>query len=171
MIRKMVISLLVMTVTLLLADEMAYNDDVTPKEAYEMVKKGALFIDVRSPQEFLYAGHAEGAINVPVFFVRVDMPPLKLRQKVAKMEFQKGRVTHPGKVYRPIMDENPKFVENVKKLAGGRLDRTIVVICRSGGRSAYAADKLAKNGFENVYNVEDGYIFGWRKAGLPGGGQ
>ncbi len=169
--KKIIAVLLTVTITTLFADEMAYNDDVTPKEAYEMVKKGALFIDVRSPQEFLYAGHAQGAINVPVFFVRVDMPPLKIREKVAKMELQNNRVTHPGKVYRPIMDENTKFVDRVKKLAGGKLDRTIVVICRSGGRSAYAANKLAKNGFDNVYNVENGYIFGWKAAGLPGGGQ
>jgi rhodanese-related sulfurtransferase len=29
---------------------------------------------------------------------------------------------------------------------------------------------LAKNGFENVYNVEEGFL-GWKKEGLPWGGE
>ena len=169
--KKMLLGVLLVASTLLYGAEMEYNDDVTAEEAAEMVKKGALLIDVRSPQEFLYAGHAVGAVNVPVFFVRIDLPPLETRMKIAKLERKKGKAIHPQKIYRPMMDENKKFVEEVKKAAGGKLDRTIVVVCRSGERSAYAANKLAKNGFDDVYNLEGGYIFGWKAAGLPGGGQ
>ena len=169
--KKMILVLLTITLTTLFAAEMEYNDDVSPKEAYEMLKKGAILVDVRSPHEFLYVGHAAGAVNIPIFSIRIDLPPLKTRMKIAKLELEKGKAIHPQKIYRPMMDENEKFVEEVKKAVKGKLDRTILVICRSGERSAYAADKLARNGFDEVYNVEGGYIFGWRPAGLPGGGE
>ena len=35
-------------------------------------------------------------------------------------------------------------------------DDTIMVMCRSGGRSAIAVNLLAKAGFKNVYNIIDG---------------
>ncbi len=38
---------------------------VNGTEAKELVKAGALIVDVRTPQEFS-EGHIEGAINVPV---------------------------------------------------------------------------------------------------------
>ena len=34
---------------------------------------------------------------------------------------------------------------------------TIMVMCRSGGRSAMAVNLLAKAGFTNVYNITDGF--------------
>jgi len=45
-------------------------------------------------------------------------------------------------------------------------DKEIYVYCRSGGRSAKAADLLVKNGFNKVYNL-DGGITAWQSAGLP----
>ena len=36
-------------------------------------------------------------------------------------------------------------------------DDTIVAMCRSGGRSAFAINMLAKAGFVNVYNIIDGF--------------
>lgn len=44
-------------------------------------------------------------------------------------------------------------------------DRTIVVVCRSGNRSARATKMLAKAGFD-VVNLEGG-MTAWRGAGLP----
>jgi hypothetical protein len=35
-------------------------------------------------------------------------------------------------------------------------DDTIMVMCRSGGRSAIAVNMLAKAGFKHVYNIIDG---------------
>lgn len=35
-------------------------------------------------------------------------------------------------------------------------DKTVLVYCRVGKRSAQASETLSKNGFENVYNAEDG---------------
>lgn len=45
-------------------------------------------------------------------------------------------------------------------------DREILLICRTGGRSANATQFLAANGFENVTNVSGGVV-AWYNAGLP----
>ena len=45
-------------------------------------------------------------------------------------------------------------------------DREILLMCRTGGRSANATQFLAANGFENVTNVNGG-IEAWYQAGLP----
>jgi len=45
-------------------------------------------------------------------------------------------------------------------------DREIVLVCRSGARSAHAATELAKRGFRNIYNLRGGML-AWRSAGLP----
>jgi rhodanese-related sulfurtransferase len=45
-------------------------------------------------------------------------------------------------------------------------DREILVICRSGVRSAYATQFLLASGIEGVKNVSGGVI-AWAQAGLP----
>lgn len=45
-------------------------------------------------------------------------------------------------------------------------DKPLVVICASGNRSAMAATKLAKSGFDTVYNFSGG-MGAWQGAGLP----
>ena len=45
-------------------------------------------------------------------------------------------------------------------------DRELLLMCRTGGRSANATQFLAANGFENVTNVNGG-IVAWHNAGLP----
>ena len=50
----------------------------------------------------------------------------------------------------------------------------LLLLCRSGVRSHYAAELLAQAGFTNAYNVLEGFegehglgANGWRAAGLP----
>lgn len=75
----------------------------------------------------------------------------------------------------PSGARNESFVRDV---AGGLApDQPIVVICRTGGRSAAGAAALTDAGFTEVYNVLDGFeghpdennhrTGGWRGAGLP----
>ena len=75
----------------------------------------------------------------------------------------------------PDGSRNENFVSDV---AGGLApDQPVVVICRSGGRSAAAATALIQAGFAEVYNMLDGFegdpdangqrTSGWRGAGLP----
>ncbi|HEU0029203.1 MAG TPA: MBL fold metallo-hydrolase [Kofleriaceae bacterium] len=45
-------------------------------------------------------------------------------------------------------------------------DREIVLVCRSGGRSAHAATELAKRGFRRLFNLRGGML-AWNEARLP----
>jgi rhodanese-related sulfurtransferase len=109
---------------------------VTSAEAYEMWKAdpdGVKIIDVRTPEEFAFVGHAEMAWNVPLAFVTYKR--------------EAGRTKHG-------VQWNPDFVEEVKELA--RLDDTLLVTCRSGDRGAMAVNQLAAAGFTNAFNIIDG---------------
>ena len=105
-------------------------------------------LDVRSVAEFVFIGHPDGAINVPLMFWNRETG----------------------------MTPNERFLEDV--MARFDTDETIVVICRSGGRSARATRMLMEAGFTAVYNFvlgfegplgEDGLrnVSGWRNSGLP----
>jgi rhodanese-related sulfurtransferase len=137
---------------------------VTSKEAYgkwqadpEKVK----ILDVRTNEEFLFVGHAPMAWNIPIF--------------VQKYEWDTAKGRYP-------MAPNPDFLTEVAKLA--KPPDTLLVTCRSGGRSAMAVNQLAQAGFKNVYNITDGVegdtikdpdsVFdgqhmknGWKNSGLP----
>jgi len=77
----------------------------------------------------------------------------------------------------PDWDVNPHFVGQVKKVASA--DRPVVLICRSGQRSVAAGVELENAGFNDVYNVLEGFEghldedhhrgsqAGWRFEGLP----
>ncbi|HEB93268.1 MAG TPA: sulfurtransferase [Gammaproteobacteria bacterium] len=76
---------------------------------------------------------------------------------------------------------NSNFLVAIEDLlAKKKLKKTspIVLICRSGSRSAKAANLLFKAGYHNVYSVTDGFegdkdkkgyrtVNGWKNAGLP----
>jgi len=109
---------------------------VTSKEAFEKWKanpKQVKVLDVRTPEEYIYIGHAEMAWNIPLAF------------QTFKWDSDKQRFA---------LEMNPEFVTQVKELA--KPDDTILVMCRSGGRSARAVNALAKAGFKNVYNIING---------------
>ena len=58
-----------------------------------------------------------------------------------------------------------KLTEQMAELERYR-ERPIVVVCRSGQRSASACALLSKQGFAQAYNLEGG-VLAWQKAGLP----
>jgi len=109
----------------------------------------SLFVDVRMPEELASSGVATTVdANVPLFLLS-------------------GSDSKP----RP----NPDFVAQVaSRLAAKGLtkDDAVVVMCRTGRRSALAASLLAKFGFSHVYSVVDGFEgdepgAGWKSKGLP----
>ncbi|MFV1965986.1 MAG: hypothetical protein ACC628_11215 [Pirellulaceae bacterium] len=53
------------------------------------------------------------------------------------------------------MKPNPEFMEQIKKII--KPADTVLVMCRSGVRSAMAVDRLAGEGLEKVYNIIDGF--------------
>jgi rhodanese-related sulfurtransferase len=60
---------------------------------------------------------------------------------------------------------DPLFAERLREIY--EPDATLLLICRSGVRSHYAAQVATDAGFARVYNVLDGFEQGWRPAGLP----
>ncbi|GAB4415242.1 MAG: rhodanese-like domain-containing protein [Sideroxydans sp.] len=75
----------------------------------------------------------------------------------------------PGSINVPrgILEQSCEwdYDETVPELAGGR-ERAIVVICRSGKRSALAADTLQRMGFSRVVSLRTG-IRGWNDNEQP----
>jgi len=75
------------------------------------------------------------------------------------------------------LSRNPRFVKELEAKAGK--DEVILLLCRSGKRSAAAAEAASKAGFRNVFNILEGFegdldeqqrrgaFNGWRQAGLP----
>ena len=109
---------------------------VTAAQAYEMWKATpdeVKVIDVRTPEEFAFVGHPEGAWNVPYAFVTYQ-------RKDCKTE-------HAAKL-------NAHFVAEVQTIAAP--SDALLVTCRSGDRSARAVDLLATAGFTNAYTIVDG---------------
>ena len=137
---------------------------VTAREAYEKWRaepEKVKILDVRTPEEFLFIGHPAMAWKIPV--------------AVQTWQWDAGKKQFPMK---PLAD----FVSRVKEVA--KPDDTILVMCRSGGRSAIAVNMLAKAGFKRAYNIVDGMegdkvedpgsVFhgmrmknGWKNAGCP----
>ena len=74
-------------------------------------------------------------------------------------------------------NRNPRFAKELETKVGK--DKTILLLCRSGKRSAAAASVAFNAGFENIYNIDQGFegdlneqnhrgVFnGWRFHQLP----
>lgn len=74
-------------------------------------------------------------------------------------EFKTGRLLNAKHI--PL----GKLRERVGELERYR-EKPIVVVCRSGNRSATACSLLGRDGFSQVYNLSGG-MMAWQKAGLP----
>jgi rhodanese-related sulfurtransferase len=137
---------------------------VTAKEAYDMWQadpEGVHILDVRTPEEWVFVGHAPMARSIPLAFMAYS--------------WDDEKQGFPWSL-------NPDFVSHAQdQFSAGD---TILTSCRSGGRSAMAINMLAGAGFTNVYNILDGMegstveepdsVFvgmrlrnGWKASGLP----
>lgn len=65
----------------------------------------------------------------------------------------------PGALHIPLGQLNQKGNSLPK-------DRDLLVLCRSGNRSAMATEMLNRNGFDRAFNISGG-IIAWSRAGLP----
>jgi rhodanese-related sulfurtransferase len=117
-------------------------------------------LDIRTQAEYIFVGHPQMATNIPFTFLQtaVNLEPV-----------------------RASMHINKKFIDDVKKVY--KKTDLIMVICRSGNRSAAAVNVLAKAGFKNLYSVIDGFegggsktkginygkrvVNGWKNSGIP----
>lgn len=110
---------------------------VSAEKAYAMWQadpRKTFLLDVRTPEEYIFVGHTPMARHIPVKF---------LDQKATAMKA------------RPVMAANSDFVDDVR-IHYGTTDK-ILIMCRSGGRSAAAVNQLAKAGFTSVYSIIDGF--------------
>jgi rhodanese-related sulfurtransferase len=82
-------------------------------------------------------------------------------------EFDRAHIPKSVNVPRGILESacDYDFEETVPELAGGR-DRDIVVICRSGRRSALAAYTMQQMGFSCVRSLKTG-LRGWNDDEYP----
>jgi rhodanese-related sulfurtransferase len=109
---------------------------VTAQEAYEKWQADpdkVNILDVRTPEEYIFIGHAEMAWNIPLTF------------QTYEWDATKGHFSE-----KP----NPDFLDLVKDLFA--TEDSLLITCRSGGRSAMAVNLLAENGFKHAYNIIDG---------------
>jgi rhodanese-related sulfurtransferase len=142
---------------------------MSAEEAYRYTvdnREKTLFIDVRTPPELNYLG------TVSVIDAHVPLV------------FMDATAWHDRK-HRYKRAKNTNFVSEVDAaLEKKGLDKndTVILMCRSGSRSAKAANMLAEAGYTKVYNLVDGYegskakdgpdkgqrtVNGWKNAGLP----
>lgn len=121
-------------------------------------------IDVRTPSEVNLIGYATAAAaNIPS----------KLMDPALAFDAEKG-------MYKMV--DNPAFVDEVNAWLASDAAQgvdTLLVMCRSGSRSAAAISRLVEAGVDvTLYNVVDGFegdtndsgarvVNGWRNAGLP----
>jgi rhodanese-related sulfurtransferase len=133
---------------------MAYAGDVSPSRAYELLTEDpdAVLVDVRTRAEWTYVG----------------LPDLRgLGKEVVKVEWQRY----------PDGAPNQHFLDELGA-AGVEPDQSVLFLCRSGVRSAAAAETASRAGFTRAYNVAEGFegpldvsghrgVRGWRAAGLP----
>jgi rhodanese-related sulfurtransferase len=101
------------------------------------IDQEAVIIDVRTKQEYAF-GHPPGAINIPYEFDREGERVL-----------------------------NTNFVAQVNRLTEEDYEIPLIIICRIGVRSVKAAELLADEGYEDITNIQKGFLKGWKKAGLP----
>lgn len=140
------------------------------REAYRMKQElgaRAYFIDVRTRYEVAYVGLPTVVdANIPYVEHPEDAP-------------------WDDKAGRFKLDVNSDFGPEVARrlgAAGLGKDAPILLICRSGDRSARAANLLSQLGYSAVYTVVDGFegdaiasgekqgqrlLNGWKNAGLP----
>jgi rhodanese-related sulfurtransferase len=134
---------------------MPYAGDLSPSQAYRLLTEEpeSVLVDVRTRAEWSYVG----------------LPDLSgLGRGVVCVEW----------VSFPDGSPNPHFLEQLAA-AGVSQDLPVAFLCRSGQRSAAAAELASAAGFTRAYNVAEGFEGpldgdghrgakgGWKAAGLP----
>ena len=139
------------------------------RDVPDFLKKHApkvLFVDVRTIEEVLFVGSPDGLDGQASFgIMHYD-------------KWDKEKNTFPR-------NPNPDFLSQFEVFAldkGIEKNDPIVLICRSGDRSAMSADLLQRYGYTNVWSVVDGFegdmakdgpnkgkraVNGWKNIGLP----
>jgi rhodanese-related sulfurtransferase len=139
-----------------IASANGYAGDVSPTNAWRMLSEivEATLIDVRTTAEWAYIGG----------------PDLRAIGKAPLMiEWQTF----------PSMQIDPDFVAKSVQHIGAVRDVPVLMLCRSGARSAAAAKAMTAAGYQCCFNVASGFegildaaghrggTSGWKADGLP----
>jgi rhodanese-related sulfurtransferase len=133
---------------------MGHAGDVSPQDAYAALRddRSAVLVDVRTQAEWSYVG----------------LPDLSdVGKRVVCVEWQRF----------PDGRRNERFLDELRA-AGVGGDGPTYFLCRSGVRSAAAAELATAHGLAPAYNVADGFegphdeqghrgVAGWKADGLP----
>ncbi|MBL8673528.1 MAG: rhodanese-like domain-containing protein [Rhodospirillales bacterium] len=133
-----------------------YAGDVKPGVAWRMLGEvaAARLVDVRTAAEWAFVGGP-------------DLRPLG--KNAIEIEWQSF----------PSMRADPEFARKAAALLGDDRGAPVLLLCRSGARSASAARALTAAGYAACFNVADGFegpldgdgrrgrTAGWKVEGLP----
>ncbi len=108
-----------------------------------------------APLNYTYAGIYE----IGAEWVEENLPNIQLIDVRAEEEYQ-GILGHIKSAKLIPLDELRGRVDEIS------IDRPVVTVCRSGGRSTQAVVLLKKAGFARLANLAGGMIQ-WRSSGLP----
>jgi len=139
-----------------IAPATGYAGDVSPQTAWRMLSElpDAILVDVRTAAEWNFVGFA-------------DLAPLG--KQVVEMECQAF----------PAMKVDQDFAGKLDQRLGSHRDAPVLMLCRSGARSAAAAAVMTAAGYANSFNVANGFegpldpsgrrggVAGWKADGLP----
>lgn len=123
-----------------------------------------LFVDIRTRAEAMYVG-----MPTPVDAL---VPYVEHQEIMTDWDAKRGMYQ-----LEPVQDFVPEMQRRLEAKGLARTD-PVVLICRSGDRSSRAANRLAEDGWTQVYSVVDGFegdmskdgrreVNGWKNAGLP----
>lgn len=121
----------------------AYAGDMSVHDAWTLLQKdaSAILIDVRTQEEWAQVG-------IP------DLSSLK-----------KEPIFLPWRTL-PGMKPNASFESDLRnKLTD--TDVPLLFLCKAGGRSADAANAMAKLGYSRCYNIAGGFEYAWQPHGFP----
>lgn len=123
-----------------------------------------LLLDLRTRAEAMYVGMATG--------VDALVPFVEHQELMTDWDAQRH-------LYRlePLQDFVPEVARRLQQKGLGKTD-VVVLMCRSGDRSSRGANRLADDGYTQVWSVVDGFegdmsrdgrrsVNGWKNAGLP----
>lgn len=133
----------------------SYAGEISPKDAWDRLLKdpSAHLIDVRTQAEWSYVG----------------LPDLSLADKKPLLV---------SWLIYPAMTQNPLFAQQIQDLGLSKTD-SLLFLCRSGVRSKAAAELMTGLGFDQCWNITDGFegpldptrhrgtVAGWKVDGLP----
>lgn len=122
-----------------------YAGDISAADSWGTLeaRQDAVLVDVRTPQEWEQVGVPDIGVT--------GRPFLRLSWKLL-----------------PLDEASRQFAADFSALPVGK-DTTILLLCKSGGRSRAAACALTATGYRHCFNVAGGFEGprGWKEAQLP----